>query len=240
MEKETKHTERNAEVLLADLSAFGGEETEELIKCLPPERRAAILRYRSERDRARSAVGEALTRLALSRRVGVPPQSLPIFRTPEGKPVLAGGPCFNLSHSGNAVALASEDRPVGIDVEKIEETDFSAIAERYFTERERAQIAHADFPLAEFYRLWTARESALKRLGRGIPAMEGLEIVSDRAVLCGKPLEGFIRSRILTDFSEGGYALSVCTETKCKEELFTCSAREIAKAYLAAAKAQTP
>lgn len=220
-------------VIIADLSAFGGEDTKKLVNGLPPARREVLLRYRKERDRARGAVGEALLRLALSQSTGVPPQKLSIVRTPEGKPMLAGGPCFNLSHSGDAVAFVSGPRPVGIDVEKIRDMDYSPVAKRCFSEREREEIMRAQDPLAAFFRLWTARESALKLHGTGIADMRRLTMSDGYAFLDGERL-GAVVSRVISDRFSDEYALSVCTNGEHEEELLFCGAKEVSDAYFSA------
>ena len=87
-----------------------------------------------------------------------------------GKPALkAPAPChFNLSHSGDAIAVAVADQPVGLDIESHRElNDGLAIAQRVFHPRERQWLqAQADFA-AGFYRLWTLKEALLKATGEG-------------------------------------------------------------------------
>lgn len=61
---------------------------------------------------------------ALRRLLGVwrdePPEAVPIGVGAHGKPCCAGGPEFNLSHSGDLILLAvHQQRPVGVDVEQL-------------------------------------------------------------------------------------------------------------------------
>ena len=78
------------------------------------------------------------------------------------------GVSFSLSHSGNVVAVALSDTPVGIDVEAVDVKRFNArLAQRILTENERAiynNVTRVEQPhlLAEF---WTKKESLFKRDG---------------------------------------------------------------------------
>lgn len=231
-------------ILLVDLKNFPPARTEELLSTLPSARREEILRFLKAEDRARSAVGEAAVRLTLAETAGVPLSSLKIARRERGKPFLEGSDLhFNLSHSGEMVACAFDCSPVGIDVEEVTPFDYSAVAKRCFSQREREEIARASRPLAQFYLFWTARESAVKKSGGGLEDLRGLSVRDGRALFNGVPSSDRIASYAVLKGSlqpaeglrEGGYALSVCREGE--DETFTaefCSAEELAARYLAA------
>lgn len=115
---------------------------------------------------------------------------------PMGKPNIEGI-SFNLSHAGIYVAAAFGAEAVGIDVEGAREAS-RRIADRFHPE-EKAWYEQAGEDM--FYRLWTAKESVMKRDGRGI-AM-GLGSFS----VFSEELKDEIYSKPLED----GYWLSVCT-----------------------------
>lgn len=92
---------------------------------------------------------------------------------PHGKPALANGTlAFNLSHSGAGVVLAiTRGVDIGVDLESaLLPRRYVALAQRYFCRREAEAVASAAGPGREllFLRLWTAKESLLKALGRGL------------------------------------------------------------------------
>ena len=89
------------------------------------------------------------------------------FYTPHGKPYLPNGPYFNLSHSGNLVALAVSDTPIGLDLQEITATFYSGVATRYFTEEEQLWMQNRP---DRFFWLWTRKESVIKALGLGLSA----------------------------------------------------------------------
>lgn len=141
---------------------------------LPLLRQKELLKKAKPEDRKRSLAGDILTKRYLSKLYGVSEDIIEIKKGEHGKPYVLNLPAhFNLSHSGNYTILAISDKPIGIDIEIIE--DFSAIlAKKLFNEDELNYIAgtgpstkKSDMQRA-FYEIWTAKEAYLKYLGSGI------------------------------------------------------------------------
>lgn len=84
-----------------------------------------------------------------------------------GKPALADGRQFNLSHAGDYAVLATADDSIGVDVEIIRPVDCLRIAKRFFHPDELAYLQAQSEPEAAFFALWTLKESYGKALGRG-------------------------------------------------------------------------
>lgn len=92
----------------------------------------------------------------------------PIGFCKNGKPCFTQHPeiYFNLSHSGTVVVCCVSNRPVGIDVEGGRPCRLK-VAERFFSERERAWMEEAETE-QRFFRLWTLKEAYSKADGAGI------------------------------------------------------------------------
>lgn len=89
---------------------------------------------------------------------------------PNGKPAIAGGPSFNLSHAGGIACLAvHDDVPLGVDIEAFREVE-PGVAERFFSSAETAALAALaeDARVAGFFRCWTRKEALIKALGGGL------------------------------------------------------------------------
>lgn len=139
-----------------------------------------------------------------------------ILRQERGKPYFAGNGNvhFSVSHSGALVAVAFGDRPLGIDLQQHKcrgyETREDAItrhrklSSRYFHPQEQAYLEND--PWEGFFRIWTAKESFVKRTGRGID-----HGVADICILPqGEAWEdenGFFRQTVFSD-----YTLTLSTE----------------------------
>lgn len=130
-----------------------------LAALLPPERRA---RLGTNPERRREPLcAYALLLAILERRLGW--RTFPAMETAAaGKPFFPGVPqvYFSLSHTAGLVAAAVDDRPLGIDVEKL-----GPVPPR-LGRRLTGWTTEEDF-----FRLWVRREARAKRTGRGILSM---------------------------------------------------------------------
>ena len=79
---------------------------------------------------------------------------------------------FNLSHTHGLVACAiTSGSDVGVDVESIGRDVTDGVAERFFSERENAdlrQCATAALRARRFIELWTLKEAYVKAIGKGL------------------------------------------------------------------------
>jgi len=147
-------------VFCCDVSAVTEREYNALWELASPRRRQRADGYPKRSDAVRCLAAEALLRCAFP---GLDPEA--IQKDPGGKPRLEGAH-FNLSHSGQWVALAVGDSPVGVDVECLREgRPIERLARRYFTEEECRRAGDSQ---EGFLRIWTAKESRLKYLGVGL------------------------------------------------------------------------
>ena len=87
-----------------------------------------------------------------------------------GKPFVAGGPHFNLSHSADRAVLAvSSGAEVGVDIEAVRPVErLEALAERIMSSEELAGFGAAADQAAFFFDVWTRKESVVKARGDGI------------------------------------------------------------------------
>jgi 4'-phosphopantetheinyl transferase len=138
--------------------------------------------FHFEKDRQRYAVARGALRTILAERMGMLPEALRFEHGPHGKPFLADGPEFNLSHCEDLalIVVAPAGRAVGVDVERVRPIqDLSSIEERYFGEGERALLAAAG-PVERarcFLTIWTRREAAAKALGLNLQtALTGVAV----------------------------------------------------------------
>lgn len=132
-------------------------------------------RFARRDDAARYIVGHARLRQWLGRHLGVAPRSVRFVENKHGKPMLdapAPSPCFNLSHSGDWVLIAIDERhPIGVDVEAVrlnmaQIDDFRGVLapeEQHWLDRlparERARA---------FARNWVRKEAYIKAIGEGM------------------------------------------------------------------------
>ena len=195
---------------------------------LTADERTRAGRFHFERDRSRFIVARAFRRRILGRYLHRDPRALRFCSNPYGKPGLAPEPggdatlSFNVTHAG-ALALyaVTSHGAIGIDLEAIRmDVDCDAIAERYFSPRERRMLGA--LPPARrreaFFHCWTRKEAYIKARGMGLSlALDRFDVSvspGDPAALLETREEGQDSSRwMLCDLPVGdGYVAALAVE----------------------------
>ena len=127
-------------------------------------------------------------------------------QTPHGKPYVVEAPQlhFSVSHSGAYWACAFGKAPLGLDIQLHKPALFEQLARRFFCKEEVEYLSSQSYAPAAFYRIWTAKESCLKRLGSGFPAK-----LPSLNVLAPLPDGSVLQYLAAPD----GYTMCLCTET---------------------------
>lgn len=129
-----------------------------------------------------------------------------------GKPYLEGV-SFNLSHGGIYAAAAIGVEPVGIDVEG-GRAPSGRIAARFHSEEQSWYEKEGE---GMFYRLWTAKESVMKRDGRGIAmGLDSFSVFSEE-----------LKDEIYSQPLDGDYWLSLCTSEEWNGEIHQIEIKEL-------------
>jgi len=166
-----------------DIRDLTDEEYQKWHSLMSSDKQKRVDNIRHADDKKRTVVGEMLSRKAISKWCGVAPHSI-VFTTKEhGKPYAEDLSVeFSISHSGDMVVCAVDNKPIGIDIEQIRPIDLK-IAKRICTDEELLYLfGHAatkqDFTYTEdteiltrFFKLWTAKEAYGKLIGNGLASI---------------------------------------------------------------------
>ena len=147
------------------------------------DKQRRVDRFRFIDDKKRTVAGEMLARKAIAEWCGVTPENITFGIKEHGKPYAKDLAVeFNISHSGDMVVCAVDDKPIGIDIEQICPIDLS-VAKRICTDEELLYLfgrtpTEQDFTyttdtetLTRFFELWTAKEAYGKYQGNGIESI---------------------------------------------------------------------
>ena len=136
-----------------------------------PERKSRAAAFRRKEDACRCVIAEVLARYCIAGREKLPPEAIVFQNNNFGKPSveLPGKSQFNISHSGSWVVCATDDGPIGIDIERIHLPDFE-MAKRFFHPDEISEMIDLPKKLRteRFFELWTLKESYIKTIGKGL------------------------------------------------------------------------
>jgi len=155
----------------------GPANAEPMTGVLSPDEVARAGRFHFEQDRIRFTRCRSVLRGLLSGYLAIPAAEIRFEYQANGKPQLAveqnpRALQFNVSHAAGMalIAVGSEHR-LGVDIETIRtNVDTSALAERFFSTRERAGLRALpdDLRVPGFFACWTRKEAFLKATGDGL------------------------------------------------------------------------
>lgn len=144
---------------------------QKILPFLPKNSQIKILKNRFLADQWRATLSELLLRKMLAQELTVSPDALQIEVDNYGKPFLKDKKRhFNLSHAENVIILATDNNPIGIDVECV--YSFNDLDQLLMQFSEEEISAYQKKPKEQrvnfFYDLWTLKESYIKALGKGL------------------------------------------------------------------------
>ncbi|WP_428231972.1 4'-phosphopantetheinyl transferase family protein [Flavobacterium sp.] len=136
------------------------------LEFLPPKMKQEVLKYRKLDDKYNCLFGKLMICMG-SYMLGYNSFDFEkIIKDNYGKPYMSESNFnFNISHSGNTVVCVFSKQEIGIDIEEINEIDYS-LFDNVFSSRELAEINNEG--LDKFYELWTKKESVIKAIGKGM------------------------------------------------------------------------
>ncbi|SER13645.1 4'-phosphopantetheinyl transferase superfamily protein [Lachnospiraceae bacterium NE2001] len=187
-------------------------EESELIRLLPDWRKEKALALKNDGARAQSIAAGLLLTKAISE-YGTEPQY------------------FNITHSGDYVAVIVGDAPVGIDIEHKDDKRFK-VTDRMFTESEMSYIHSADEEEGQcrFRDVWSMKEAFLKCIGIGIVVplntFTGTTISSANDIKSDGMIKIFMDDNLpekLRDFSSTDYYYKTTRLEAGRYSLTTCS-----------------
>ena len=106
-----------------------------------------------------SEIGHSFVKIVANNKLHIPFPQIEFEKGVKGKPFLKDYADFhfNISHSGDFLAVAFANSSVGVDVEKIRPVN-PKIANRFFTKEEEEFIKNEN----DFFYVWTRKEAFIK------------------------------------------------------------------------------
>ena len=102
-----------------DIRDLFQDEYEKWYSLMSVEKKQRVDRFRLVDDKKRTVAGEMLARKAIAEWGGIAPESITFGTKEHGKPYAKDLAVeFNVSHSGDMVVCAVDDKPIGIDIER--------------------------------------------------------------------------------------------------------------------------
>jgi 4'-phosphopantetheinyl transferase len=189
-------------VYYINVCSLAGEKAR-LMEALDDGQRQRVGAFRREDDALRSLAGGLLVRYVAG--------GEPVRYTEKGKPYVAGGPFFNVSHSGDYAVIAVGAAPVGIDIEHMGNPrggNLASRAEAFFHPDELRYFGENP-SLRRFYEIWTQKEAFAKMKGDGLGIGLKTFSVLDLGGREGGPDDRSAYMRLIRDLDP--YIIAVCS-----------------------------
>lgn len=150
---------------------FGKEilRYESLLASVDDERKVQIAKLFQVNDKIRALLSRKLTEYAICHFANLSPSSLFFGKEKYGKPKLLSHPkiFFNVSHCDSWIVCAVEEKPIGLDIEKIASLNSDTL-EIFCSTSERNELKVSRWPEFQYYQYWTIKEAMLKLVGTGL------------------------------------------------------------------------
>jgi 4'-phosphopantetheinyl transferase len=184
-----------ARLYTVPLIAIPTEMSEEGLRYISEEKRARLHRFRQREDLVRGLWADLILRSIITEELHLSNEQIQFEQNAYGKPHLSGvnNFHFNVSHAGEWVACLVDSEPVGVDVEHVQTFD-EAIARSFFAAEEHRFIMEATDEQEKqlrFYQIWTAKESYIKAVGKGLSLpLNAFSVMTAEGVEGDKQLAG--------------------------------------------------
>lgn len=160
------------EIYFTKISNIDKKKLNNLCLLISDENKYKIQKFINEKDKMRTLIGEILIRTIIIEHLGVSNKNIEFKKNLYGKPYVEDYPNihFNISHSGEYVLCAFDNKPIGVDIEEIKDIEFEDIIKSFFAEQEIYYIINGEknTQINRFYDIWTLKESYIKCLGQGL------------------------------------------------------------------------
>ncbi|MBC2581856.1 4'-phosphopantetheinyl transferase superfamily protein [Clostridium sp. DJ247] len=193
---------------------------DKLCLLIDSEKKCKIEKFKNKKDKVRTLIGEILIRTIIAEELGIRNKHITFKKNKYGKPYLKGLQKFNfnISHSGDFVVGAIDEKPIGIDIEEVKCIEYEDIAKSFFTISELDYIVKNDLDirLSKFYEIWTLKESYIKCCGQGLTIpLKSFSIDIDKFENIKVIIDNEHNDYIFKKFDmESGYKIAVCSLNK--------------------------
>lgn len=154
------------ELWYMDISLVEQQLFNQLLPTIPETIQKEVLRFKFFKDQKLKLFGRLLLRYYyMSDEESFNWEDL--LTQDNGKPYISGNRYFNISHSGDFVAIVFSNQEIGVDVEEMKEINVKELT-CYLHPDERKWIMENTEYLNRFYYVWTRKEAFFKANGTGL------------------------------------------------------------------------
>ena len=196
--------------IIKNINDYSDKEINNFYNNIYIEKKNRINNFRNELKTRQSVIGELLLSNLLDKYYNLDYNDLEFKFNKDNKPFIVNNNIFyNISHSSNYVITVVSDKEIGIDIEKIRETNIKSI--NYFaSNKEKEYIFSEDNNLFKrLFEIYTLKEAYIKMVGKSVFDIKNVEFtISNNHIYCSD-----INVKCYS-FIYDNYVISIC-EKNC-------------------------
>lgn len=196
--------------IIKNINDYSDKEINNFYNNIYIEKKNRINNFRNELKTRQSVIGELLLSNLLDKYYNLDYNDLEFKFNKDNKPFIVNNNIFyNISHSSNYVIAVVSDKEIGIDIEKIRETNIKSI--NYFAsskEKEYILLEHNNL-FKRLFEIYTLKEAYIKMVGKSVFDIRNVEFtISNNHINCSN-----INVKCYS-FIYDNYVISIC-EKNC-------------------------
>lgn len=196
--------------IIKNINDYSDKEINNFYNNIYIEKKNRINNFRNELKTRQSVIGELLLSNLLDKYYNLDYNDLEFKFNKDNKPFIVNNNIFyNISHSSNYVITVVSDKEIGIDIEKIRETNIKSI--NYFAsskEKEYILLEHNNL-FKRLFEIYTLKEAYIKMVGKSVFDIRNVEFtISNNHINCSD-----INVKCYS-FIYDNYVISIC-EKNC-------------------------
>lgn len=196
--------------IIKNINDYSDNEIDNFYNNIYIEKKKRINNFKNELKVKQSIIGELLLRDLLDKYYNLNYNNLEFEFNKNNKPFIVNKNIFyNISHSSNYVIVVVSDKEIGIDIEKIRETNIKSI-NCFASNKEKEYILLEDNNLFKrLFEIYTLKEAYIKMMGKSIFDIKNVEFtISNNHIYCSD-----INVKCYS-FMYDNYVISIC-EKNC-------------------------
>ncbi|MBM7716591.1 4'-phosphopantetheinyl transferase superfamily protein [Siminovitchia sp. FSL H7-0308] len=141
-----------------------------LFPLLDRNKKETMSNLKMEKDKVRTVLSHLFVKYLLAKELDCKMEDVQFSYSKYKKPYLVShlNCSFNISHSGDMIAIAIAKEEVGIDCEQYKNLDYVELAKQFCVPEEYSYIIQSTNVEEAFYKMWTLKESYVKAIGKGL------------------------------------------------------------------------
>ena len=171
------------DILYSNINDFSNDEIDSFYQKIYKDKKERIDKYKNDITKKRSIIGEILLSRLLEKN-NFNYEELSFYTNKDGKPYIKDNPIyFNISHSNDFVVVVISNKEIGIDIEKIRDTNINII-NQFCTDKEKEYILNSSNIYKSLFNIYTLKEAYIKMKGTNLSQINNIEFIINKDIIC--------------------------------------------------------